>query len=49
MEDELKKKLELLIAYAKGADIESILLNTDDDEAEDTIAILNEVIEILER
>jgi len=27
MEDELKKKLELLIAYAKGADIESILLN----------------------
>ncbi len=43
----LKEKIELLIAYSNGADIESIIDNTKN--IEDTIEIIDLMIEILER
>ena len=45
--DELKKQLELLISFAKSADVESILNSTFEDEIEDTIELLKGGIEVL--
>ncbi|MGR3218498.1 MAG: hypothetical protein ACUZ8H_01590 [Candidatus Anammoxibacter sp.] len=47
--EELKKQLELLIAYCNHADIESIIDNTFEDEIEDTIEAIKGAIEILEK
>ena len=43
----MKDKIELLIAYADGADIESIINNTKDIDS--TMEIIDLMIEILER